>query len=151
MTSFAFVTLWMWWHSHRTCNTNPSKSFISSLVILEIGTGRFPNVHKWIEAAKQRGVEDIFSKYEISLGVAERRIDHFESLMNILFNSLNLVVLKLKELHMPAKILSVNLPTLKTLHLKMVQFISKISLISKSFFLVVLFLRNRIPIPSIYI
>lgn len=75
---------------------------------------------KWIEAAKRASVEDIFSKYEISLGVAERRIDHFESLMNILFNYLNLVVLKLKELHMPAKILSVNLPTLKTLHLKMV-------------------------------
>lgn len=102
MTSFAFVTVDVVTLSPNV-QYQPIKKFHLKFSHFGDWYQEVSNVHKWIEAAKQRGVEDIFSKYEISLGVAERRIDHFESLMN-----------------MPAKILCVNLPTLKALHLKMV-------------------------------
>jgi len=48
--------------------------------------------------------------------------DELITLTNIHFSSPNLVVLKLKELYVPTEILSVNLPSLETLHLKMVYF-----------------------------
>jgi hypothetical protein len=84
------------------------------------------NVPDWIEAAKERGVEDIFLSLNFTnfLWMENELI----TLTNILFNFPNLVVLKLNRLIVSAQILSFNLPSLKTLHLNFVYFVNPMDL-----------------------
>jgi hypothetical protein len=82
------------------------------------GNWHIPPVDVWIEAINQRGVDYIHLSMNLSplMPVGDELI----SLSNVLFNSQNLVVLKLNNLVLSSNILSVNLPSLKTLHLKWV-------------------------------
>lgn len=82
------------------------------------GNWHIPPIDVWIEAINQRGVD------YIHLSMNLHRLmpvgDELIRLSNVLFNSQNLVVLKLNNLVLSTKILSVNLPSLKALHLKSV-------------------------------
>ncbi|XP_058749699.1 FBD-associated F-box protein At4g10400-like [Vicia villosa] len=86
------------------------------------------NHDQWIEAAKLRGVEDLqlslfhfYTAFEIYMSHSNSLVDDFISVApNNIFSCRTLVILKLERLCMAGNILSVDLPSLKTLHLKSV-------------------------------
>ena len=84
------------------------------------GNWHIPPVDVWIEAVNQRGVDYIH--LSMNLNPLMPVGDELIALTNVLFNSQNLVVLKLNNLVLSDNVSSVNLPSLKTLHLKRVYF-----------------------------
>jgi hypothetical protein len=81
------------------------------------------NHNDWVEAAKQRGVEDLqlsMFKFETALReLIQNSVMRFLKISSSsIFSCRTLVILKLKRLRVMGNILSFDLPSLKTLHLK---------------------------------
>ncbi|XP_058740484.1 FBD-associated F-box protein At4g10400-like [Vicia villosa] len=86
------------------------------------------NHDQWIEAAKRRGVEDLqlfmfdtYTAFQMYISHSNSLVDSFITVApNNIFSCRTLVILKLERLCVAGNILSVDLPSLKTLHLKSV-------------------------------
>ncbi|XP_058749671.1 FBD-associated F-box protein At4g10400-like [Vicia villosa] len=86
------------------------------------------NHDQWIEAAKLRGVKDLqlsmfhfYTAFKMYMAHSNSLVDKFISVApNNIFSCRTLVILKLERLCAAGNILSVDLPSLKTLHLKCV-------------------------------
>ncbi|KAL5060809.1 hypothetical protein RYX36_032413 [Vicia faba] len=86
------------------------------------------NYDEWIEAAKLCGVEDLqlsmfhfYTAFETYMSSSNSLVDNFIFVAsNNIFSCRTLVILKLERLCVAGNILSVDLPSLKTLHLKSV-------------------------------